>query len=63
MNLTLIGVEDGDSSGNSRCFLHRKRSGRCMNWIPRRRAMEQRLRTPHRVVTPSWPTSCWPQEA
>jgi len=26
MNLWLIGVEGGDSSGNSRCFLHRKRS-------------------------------------
>jgi len=36
MNLRLIGVEDGDSSRNSRCFLHRKRSGRCISWRPRR---------------------------
>jgi len=34
MNSWLIEVEGGDSSGNSRCFLHRKWSGRCMSWRP-----------------------------
>jgi len=35
-NLRLIEMEDGDSCGISRCFLHRKRSGRCMSWRPHR---------------------------
>ena len=33
------------------------------SWDPADRTKELRLRTPHRVATPSWPTSCWPEEA
>jgi len=36
---------------------------KCVLVRPRNRTKEQRLRTPRRVATPSWPTSCWPEEA